>query len=411
MLGADKPVLVDFWAEWCGPCKMIAPALEEISGELGDKVDIVKLNIDENPDTPGQYGVRGIPTMLLFKDGEPVAQKVGAAPQAASSSSGSKANSRTPERVSGGRCALLARLTSSAAHSYIAPHVSRSRAGEPLAPAIARPASILRNFHARRTGQEHLRIVQRPLRPLSSGKIVDAINGFEPTISAMTDDELQQPDRASSAQRLADGAKLDDLLPEAFATVREAAKRTLGQRHYDVQMIGGIALHRGEIAEMRTGEGKTLVATLAIYLNALPGKGVHVVTVNDYLARRDADWMGQIYRFLGLSVGVIVPNLIDHAAPRRLQRRHHLRDQQRARLRLSARQYEIFARPDGPAAVPFRHRRRGRFDPDRRGAHAADHLRPDRRQVASSTSASTRIVKQFVEGDYEQGREAEAASS
>lgn len=142
------------------------------------------------------------------------------------------------------------------------------------------------------------------------GKYVDAVNGFEPTISAMTDEELRgQTD--VFRRRLADGAKLDDLLPEAFATVREAAKRTLGQRHYDVQLIGGIALHRGEIAEMKTGEGKTLVATLATYLNALPGKGVHVVTVNDYLARRDADWMGQIYRFLGLTVGVIVPNLTD----------------------------------------------------------------------------------------------------
>ena len=144
----------------------------------------------------------------------------------------------------------------------------------------------------------------------SLGKIVEAINAFEPTIAALSDEELAaRPMRFR--QRLADGAKLDDLLPEAFATVREAAKRTLGQRHYDVQMIGGIALHRGEIAEMKTGEGKTLVATLAVYLNALPGKGVHVVTVNDYLARRDADWMGQIYRFLGLTVGVIVPNLID----------------------------------------------------------------------------------------------------
>ena len=132
------------------------------------------------------------------------------------------------------------------------------------------------------------------------GKYVDAVNAFEPTISALTDDELRgQTDLFR--QRLADGAKLDDLLPEAFATVREAAMRTLGQRHYDVQLIGGIALHRGEIAEMKTGEGKTLVATLAVYLNALPGKGVHVVTVNDYLARRDADWMGQIYRFLGLT--------------------------------------------------------------------------------------------------------------
>ncbi len=143
------------------------------------------------------------------------------------------------------------------------------------------------------------------------GKYVDAINGFEPTISAMTDDELRgQTD--IFRRRLADGTPLDDLLPEAFATVREAAKRALGQRHYDVQLIGGIALHRGEIAEMKTGEGKTLVATLAVYLNALPGKGVHVVTVNDYLARRDADWMGQVYNFLGLTYGVIVPNMMDH---------------------------------------------------------------------------------------------------
>ncbi|HEY6663208.1 MAG TPA: preprotein translocase subunit SecA [Sphingomicrobium sp.] len=142
------------------------------------------------------------------------------------------------------------------------------------------------------------------------GKYVEGINGFEPTISALSDDELRgQTDLFR--RRLAEGTKLDELLPEAFATVREAAIRTLGQRHYDVQLIGGIALHRGEIAEMKTGEGKTLVATLAVYLNALEGKGVHIVTVNDYLARRDADWMGQIYRFLGMTVGVIVPNLTD----------------------------------------------------------------------------------------------------
>jgi preprotein translocase subunit SecA len=141
-------------------------------------------------------------------------------------------------------------------------------------------------------------------------KIVDGINGFEPTISAMTDDELRNQ-TTIFRQHLADGADLEDILPEAFATVREAAKRTLGQRHYDVQMVGGMVLHRGSIAEMRTGEGKTLVATLATYLNALEGKGVHVVTVNDYLARRDAEWMGQVYRFLGLTVGVIVPNLTD----------------------------------------------------------------------------------------------------
>ncbi|MBA15102.1 MAG: preprotein translocase subunit SecA [Sphingomonas sp.] len=142
------------------------------------------------------------------------------------------------------------------------------------------------------------------------GSIVARINGFEPTISAMSDEELAQQ-TVKFRERLANDEKLDAILPEAFATVREAAKRVLGQRHYDVQMVGGIVLHRGEIAEMRTGEGKTLVATLATYLNALPGKGIHVITVNDYLARRDAEWMGQVYRFLGLTVGVIVPNLSD----------------------------------------------------------------------------------------------------
>ncbi|MDQ3140118.1 MAG: preprotein translocase subunit SecA, partial [Pseudomonadota bacterium] len=141
-------------------------------------------------------------------------------------------------------------------------------------------------------------------------KIVDRINGYEQNIAAMTDDELRGQTAIFRA-RLEGGQAVDDLLPEAFATVREAASRVLGQRHYDVQMVGGIALHRGEIAEMRTGEGKTLVATLATYLNALEGNGVHVITVNDYLARRDADWMGQIYRFLGMTVGVIVPNLSD----------------------------------------------------------------------------------------------------
>ena len=144
----------------------------------------------------------------------------------------------------------------------------------------------------------------------SLNPILAKIASFEPTLQAMSDAELANQ-TVIFRQRLADGTKLDDLLPEAFATVREAASRALGQRHYDVQMVGGIVLHRGEIAEMRTGEGKTLVATLATYLNALPGKGVHVITVNDYLAARDSDWMGQVYRFLGLTVGVIVPNLTD----------------------------------------------------------------------------------------------------
>ncbi|MGF1631675.1 MAG: preprotein translocase subunit SecA [Kiloniellaceae bacterium] len=137
---------------------------------------------------------------------------------------------------------------------------------------------------------------------------VAAINALEPNLQDLSDEAL----RARTAElrgRLAQGESLDDILPDAFATVREAAKRSLGQRHYDVQMVGGMVLHQGKIAEMKTGEGKTLVATLAVYLNALSGKGVHVVTVNDYLARRDAAWMGQIYRFLGLKVGCIVHGL------------------------------------------------------------------------------------------------------
>ena len=145
----------------------------------------------------------------------------------------------------------------------------------------------------------------------SLGGIVGRINGFEADLQALDEDALRGR-TAAFRQRLANGEALDDMLPEAFATVREASKRVLGQRHYDVQLIGGIVLHRGEIAEMRTGEGKTLMATLACYLNALTEKGVHVVTVNDYLARRDAEWMGQVYSYLGLSVGVIVPNVPDH---------------------------------------------------------------------------------------------------
>jgi len=139
---------------------------------------------------------------------------------------------------------------------------------------------------------------------------VAKIAAFEPEMEAMTDAQLAAQ-TVKFREQLDQGATLDSLLPEAFATVREAAKRVLGQRHYDVQMIGGIVLHRGEIAEMRTGEGKTLVATLSTYLNALPGKGVHVVTVNDYLASRDAATMGRIYNFLGLTTGVIIPNLDD----------------------------------------------------------------------------------------------------
>jgi preprotein translocase subunit SecA len=153
---------------------------------------------------------------------------------------------------------------------------------------------------------------ERVLRQL--GKVVQKVNALEPEYQALTDDAL----RAKTAEfrdRLANGATLDSLIPEAFATVREASQRVLGLRHYDVQLIGGMVLHMGKIAEMRTGEGKTLVATLPVYLNALEGKGVHVITVNDYLAKRDSAWMGKVYTFLGMTVGVVFPGM-DHADKR-----------------------------------------------------------------------------------------------
>ena len=138
--------------------------------------------------------------------------------------------------------------------------------------------------------------------------LVEQINSLEETISKLSDEELRNKTNEFK-ERLANGATLDDLLPEAFAVVREASKRVLGLRHFDVQLIGGIILHQGRIAEMKTGEGKTLVATLPAYLNALTGEGVHVITVNDYLAKRDSEWMGKVYRFLGLSVGLIIAGM------------------------------------------------------------------------------------------------------
>ena len=143
----------------------------------------------------------------------------------------------------------------------------------------------------------------RQLKRMS--RIVASINDLEPDFKKLTDDEL----RAKTGEfrsRLGEGESLDDLLPEAFAAVREAAWRSLQMRHFDVQLLGGLVLHNGSIAEMRTGEGKTLAATLAAYLNALSGEGVHIVTVNDYLARRDAEWMGKVYGFLGMTTGVVV---------------------------------------------------------------------------------------------------------
>ena len=218
---------------------------------------------------------------------------------------------------------------------------------------------------------------------------IAAINALEREFEALSDDELRAKTDEFRAE-IAAGATLDDLAPRAFAAVREAAKRTLKQRHFDVQLVGGYVLHEGAIAEMRTGEGKTLVATLAVYLNALNGKGVHVVTVNDYLARRDAEWMGQIYKFLGMSVGVIVHGLDDDERRAAYACRHHLRHQQRVRLRLSARQHEIRHVADGAARprVCDRRRSRTRFWSTRRARRSSF---PARRKTApASTPPSTR---------------------
>jgi preprotein translocase subunit SecA len=160
------------------------------------------------------------------------------------------------------------------------------------------------NFLTKVFGSKNERELKK-LQPL-----VDRVNAMESDLQALSDEQLRAR-TGEFKQRIDQGEALDDLLPEAFATVREASQRSLGMRHYDVQLIGGIVLHRGKIAEMKTGEGKTLVATLPAYLNALTGQGVHVITVNDYLARRDTEWMGQIYQFLGLSVGTILHGLSD----------------------------------------------------------------------------------------------------
>ena len=204
-------------------------------------------------------------------------------------------------------------------------------------------------------------------------KSVEQVNALEPAIQKLSDEQLAAK-TPELKRKVAEGADLDSILPEAFAVVREASRRVLGMRHFDVQLVGGIALHQGKIAEMRTGEGKTLVATLPSYLNALSGKGVHIVTVNDYLARRDAEWMGRIHRFLGLTVGVVVPQM----DPGEKQQSYladitygtnnefgfdYLRDNMATTSRRSL-----------PARAELRDRRRGGLDPHRRGAHAAHHL-------------------------------------
>ena len=209
---------------------------------------------------------------------------------------------------------------------------------------------------------------------------VGEINALEKELEALSDDALSARTEEFKKQ-VAEGAALDDILVPAFATVREAAKRTLGQRHFDVQLIGGMILHEGKISEMKTGEGKTLVATLPVYLNALSGRGVHVVTVNDYLAKRDAEWMGQIYNFLGLTVGVIVHGLDDEQRKKAYDCDitygtnnelgfDYLRDNMKYRLEDMVQRGHIYAIVDEVE-----------LDSGRRSAHAADHFRPARRPV------------------------------
>ncbi|MBI4562521.1 MAG: preprotein translocase subunit SecA, partial [Candidatus Rokubacteria bacterium] len=178
-------------------------------------------------------------------------------------------------------------------------------------------AAILRTLF----GTKHERDVKR-MRPL-----VEAMNALEPSLQSLSDQALRAK-TDEFKRRLAEGEDLDDLLPEAFGVCREVARRSIGMRHFDVQFMGGIVLHEGKIAEMATGEGKTLVATLPAYLNALTDRGVHIITVNDYLAKRDAQWMGPIYHALGLSVGVVQHEasfLYDPAHPSRDVRLAYLR--------------------------------------------------------------------------------------
>ena len=166
----------------------------------------------------------------------------------------------------------------------------------------AKGMSDLKNFINKLFGSHSDRELKR-LKP-----IVDKINSLEPELQTLSDDELRAKTEEFK-KRYKNGESLDDMLPEAFAVVREGSRRILGMRHFDVQLLGGIVLHQGRIAEMKTGEGKTLVATLPAYLNAITGEGVHIVTVNDYLAKRDSEWMGKLYTFLGLKVGLIVHDL------------------------------------------------------------------------------------------------------
>ena len=220
-------------------------------------------------------------------------------------------------------------------------------------------------------------------------KTVAAINALEPSMSALTDAELAGK-TVEFRERVANGEPLDDLLPEAFAVCREAARRVLGMRHFDVQLVGAWCCTPADRRDAHR-RGQDAHGHAPVYLNALAGKGVHVVTVNDYLASRDAEWMGRVYRFLGMSVGIILSQQPHVRQARGLRGGHHLRHEQRVRLRLPPRQHGVLGRRPPPARAALRDRRRGRLDPDRRGAHAADHLRARPKTTPRPTCASNAV--------------------
>ena len=226
----------------------------------------------------------------------------------------------------------------------------------------------------------------RTLRRLKA--YASAINDLEDDFASLTDEELQDETK-ELRERYANGETLDDLLPEAFAAVREAAKRTLGMRHFDVQLMGGAALHLGNIAEMKTGEGKTLVATTAAYLNAIPSRGVHVITVNDFLASYQSELMGRVFRALGMTTGCIIANQTPGRASRAVRRRHHLRHEQRVRLRLPARQHGVAGLRHG-AARPLLRRsstRSTRSSSTRPARRSSSPVRPRARPTGGSPSS------------------------
>ena len=219
--------------------------------------------------------------------------------------------------------------------------------------------------------------------------VAEETTAWEPTIEELDDDALRAK-TAEFRERLAEGEELDDLLPEAFACVREASKRTLGMRHFDVQLVGGAVLHEGAIAEMKTGEGKTLVATLPLYLNALEGEGAHLVTVNDYLARRDAEWMRPVYEALGMTVGVIEAQMDPDARKAAYACDITYGTNSEFGFDYLRDNLAVEHRGDRAAAARLRDRGRGRLDPRRRGAHAADHRRASPRSPRTPTTRSRR---------------------